>query len=295
MTDKVLISELTWRSHSMQVKAFEGSGMPVYSVEDDLHEIFRPTTRKTRGRIHVMSLAIIADKEKDFREFLARAKERKLEIVSQEDDRAFVVNGNCENIVKWWKDSRRNGSAKIGADISASRKREAAKAAAEKIRDRWPLPSETYTTEDLLEEAGISLNTAKTYLGRRPIEQANYRAKHKREVKEFVLDPTPKEKMDFCGLYVFQIDDDAFKIGTSKNSQNRLKQVSAYHKKRMKVVALFNMEIEKAQALEGEVHYRLNKYLHPEYNGREIFKTSLPMILRTIRKAKRHLFEVPNA
>jgi hypothetical protein len=53
----------------------------------------------------------------------------------------------------------------------------------------------------------------------------------------------------------------------------------------MKVVALFNKEIEKAAALENEVHYRLRKYRCHEYNGREIFKTSLTRINRTVKQA----------
>ena len=43
--------------------------------------------------------------------------------------------------------------------------------------------SDLQTTNELLERANISLNTAKKHLGRRPIEQANYQAKLKRKAK----------------------------------------------------------------------------------------------------------------
>lgn len=292
MTDKALISEFTWRSLEMQKEAFPD--MPHYVMPDEAQWLLRPSTRKGRDRIHVMSLGVIADSEKKFRDFLADAKTRKVEIVSKEDGQTFVVNGNCENLVKWWKVARTNGAAKIGAQISAKNKKQATAMGIAKIKDRWPLPSEEWATKALLQEAGISYNTAKTLLPPRPVAQYNWKGKAGRQIKSLELDKKPREKLEFCGVYVFQIDDDAFKIGSSIHSGNRLKQVSAYHKKRMKVVALYNMEIEKAQALEVEVHHRLRKFLHPEYNGREIFKTTLPTIQRAVKQAKRYLFEVPN-
>lgn len=179
MTDKALISDLTWRTIAMQRKAF--ADLPCFLIPDDLQSLLRPTTRKEIDRLHVLSLGIIADREKDFREFLAAVKKRKCEIVSREDNQTFVVNENCENIVKWWKDARRNGAAKIGARMSAEKKMQLSAEAADKIRDRWCLPSKDWPTQVLLGEAGISLNTAKKFLGRRPLEQANYQAKMKRK------------------------------------------------------------------------------------------------------------------
>lgn len=58
-----------------------------------------------------------------------------------------------------------------------------ARAGVEKIRDRWPLPSQEWPTRVLIEEAGCSLNTVKAVLGRRPIAQANYQAAQKRKEK----------------------------------------------------------------------------------------------------------------
>ncbi len=150
----------------------------------DLPQLFRATTRQARDTIHVASLGVLADTEKSFREFLALAKKRRCEIFSCEDNRSFKLNGNCENLVKWWKDARRNGVAKIGAKMSADKKKSDSKAKVALITDRWPLPSKEWATKVLLHEAGISLNTAKAHLGKRPIAQYNYQAKLKRKAKK---------------------------------------------------------------------------------------------------------------
>lgn len=179
MTDKALISELTWRSLEMQRKAFPG--MPHFVIPHETQWLLRATTRKERDRIYVMSLGVIAETEKKMRDFLALAKKRKCEIVSLEDERSFVVNGNCEHLVKWWRDARRKGAGKVGADIAAANRKVATKDAIDKIRDRWPLNSKTWPTDVLLAEADRSLNTVKSFLGSRIVAQANHRAKLKRK------------------------------------------------------------------------------------------------------------------
>lgn len=294
MTDKALISEHTHRSLDSQ-RANAGD-MPIFLLPEDLPQLFRPTLRKSEDRYFVDSLAIIAKKEDDFREFLAEAKKRKAQIISREDNKTFSSNGNCENLVKWWKDARRKGTAKIGAKISADNKKDIARKGIELIRLDWAKPSYEISTKALIDRSGLSLNTIKKYLGPRQIAQYNYRIKNKLELKRAILDPPPKKErpMEFCGLYVFQMEANIFKIGVSADANKRLKNVSAYQKKSMKVVALYNMEIEKAYALELEVHNRLSKYHAHEYNGREIFQVSLNTINRTIRKAMKHLFEVKN-
>ena len=179
MTEKALVSELTWRTLERQRE--EMLGLPVFVVPDDLPQLFRPTTRKEPDCFHVASLGILADNEKDFRDFLAKAKKRKAELFSREDSKLYVVNGNCETLVRLWRVARRNGAAKIGANISADRKKAATKEAVAKIADRWPMSSDEWPTKLLLAEADISLNTAKAHLGKRPIAQYNYQAKLKRK------------------------------------------------------------------------------------------------------------------
>jgi hypothetical protein len=179
MTDKAVISAYTYRSLDSQRDAHVD--MPVFVLPDDLPQLFRATTRQASYKIHVVSLGVLARNEEQFREFLALAKKRKAQIVSQEDDQTFVVNGNCENLVKWWKDARRNGAAKIGAKMSADRKKSDSNARVAIIADRWPMSSKEWSTRTLLKEAGLSLNTVKAALGKRPIAQYNYQAKLKRK------------------------------------------------------------------------------------------------------------------
>jgi hypothetical protein len=83
--------------------------------------------------------------------------------------------------IELWTSARKFGAAKVGGRISADKRKAESAVGIAKIKDRWPRPSEEWPTSVLLKEAGISLNTAKAALGRRPIEQANYQAKLKRQ------------------------------------------------------------------------------------------------------------------
>lgn len=160
MTDKAVISAYTHRTLEDQ-RASSGN-MPVFVLPDDLPQLFRPTQRKVSDRFHVESLGIIAKKEEEFRDFLAQAKKRHAEIVSREDKQTFVVNGNCENLVKWWKDARRKGSAKVGGDRGAASKRAAiAERAKELTRHEWTDGS--IKNAQLVEKYGASINALKRF------------------------------------------------------------------------------------------------------------------------------------
>lgn len=178
MADKALISEFTWRSLKMQKDAFPN--MPHYILPDDSEIVLRQTTRRTKTVLHVISLAIIADKEKDFLNFMRFAWNFDFTIASINEG-IFKPSHTLNKILAVWKVARKNGAAKIGAKISADRKKYYSERQAEKIKDRWSLPSKEWPTKVLLEEAHISLNTAKAWLGKRPIAQYNYQAKLKRK------------------------------------------------------------------------------------------------------------------
>lgn len=160
MTDKALISAYTYRTLESQ-RANSGD-MPVFVLPDDLPQLFRPTTRKVNDRFHVESLGVLATKEEEFREFIAQAKKRRAEIVSREDKQTFIVNGNCENLVKWWKDARRKGSSKIGGDRGGAKKRAAvAKRAKGLTREEWTNGS--IRNAQLVKKYGSSINALKRY------------------------------------------------------------------------------------------------------------------------------------
>lgn len=160
MTEKALISAYTYRTLESQRETF--AAFPTFVLPDDMPQLFRPTTRKVSDRFHVESLGILAAKEEEFREFLVQAKKRKAEIVSREDNQTFVANGNCENLVKWWKDARRKGSAKIGGDRGGAKKRAAI---AERVkglsREEWT--NGEIKNAQLVEKYGASLNALKRY------------------------------------------------------------------------------------------------------------------------------------
>ncbi|CAK9249807.1 unnamed protein product [Sphagnum jensenii] len=179
MSDKALISDLTWRSLDMQRKAFPD--MPHFVAPDDLESLFRPTRRNTGANIHVMSLAVVADNEKDFRSFLGLLAKRGCGLVSLEED-IGIYDGKYPSkfIVALWREARTKGAAKIGARVSADRKKASTAECIAKIKDKWPLPSKEVSTKTLLAEAGLSLNTVKSHLGSRIIAQHNYKAKVKR-------------------------------------------------------------------------------------------------------------------
>jgi hypothetical protein len=160
MTDKALISAYTY--HTLEDQRTNSGGMPVFILPDDLPQLFRSTTRKVNDIFHVESLGIIAEKEDKFREFIAHAKKRHAEIVSREDNQTFIVNGNCENLVKWWKDSRRKGSSKIGGDRGGAKKRAAiAERAKGLTRAEWT--DGAIKNPQLVKKYGASLNALKRY------------------------------------------------------------------------------------------------------------------------------------
>lgn len=182
MADIALLSELTWRSLEMQRAAYPD--YPHFIAPDEIDIMLRPSSRADDLHIHTLSLAVIADCEKDFVGFLKGLKKRKAWLHSKEEE---IVFHNCTSgrhfdaVVKAWKQARRHGVQKIGGKISA-RKREAdSKEKADLIRDRWPLPNKTWRTPVLLREVDLSYNTARKFLGPRPIAQYNYQAKLKRK------------------------------------------------------------------------------------------------------------------
>ena len=156
MTDKAVISSYTYRTLESQRTA--SGDMPVFILPDDLPQLFRPTTRKVDDLLHVESLGILADTEEKFREFLTLAKSRKSKILSREDNQTFAVNGNCENLVKWWKDARRKGSAKIGASLGANKKKAAVEERAKAFtKAEWVDGS--IKNAQLVEKYEMSINT----------------------------------------------------------------------------------------------------------------------------------------
>ena len=180
MTNKALISDLTWRSLEMQRQAFPD--MPHYIAPAETAMLLRPTSRTQHLCIHVISFAVIANNADDFTSFL-KSMPGNAKLISKEEAWTIGSRYPIKKAIAMFRSARKFGAAKVGARARAEKKKAATILAVEKIRDRWPLPSKDHPTATLLEEAGISLNTAKSILGKRPIAQYNHQAKLKRAAK----------------------------------------------------------------------------------------------------------------
>lgn len=165
MTDKSVISRYTYRTEESQRK--DHAGLPVFLIPEELHLLFRKTNRPTKDRLHVSSLAIIAESEKDFRSFMSEAKERKAVIVSKEDAKTFIINGNnIENLVKWWRVARQSGASKIGAMRSGDLKRKAAdERAKDMTKEEWY--NQNIKNAQLVKKYGPCIGTLRRIAGDR--------------------------------------------------------------------------------------------------------------------------------
>lgn len=186
MAIKAYISDKTWRDKAYQKQLIGNKYASAAFYEDgDLSLILRSTARAGSSLIAVASFANIADNEKDFRLFVATCKKNGFSVADVERD--FIWNPLARTpvtaLVHLWRTSRKSGAAKAGGIISAALKKIRSKEAVDIIKDRWPMPSKEWPTATLLKEAGLSLNTAKAYLGKRPIAQYNYQAAQKRKEK----------------------------------------------------------------------------------------------------------------
>lgn len=186
MALKLFLSDYTYRTDEQQLSALRAVSQlkdaPVFSP-DDLQTMFRPTQRVERDTYYAASIACFAPNEMRFEGFLGLCRKKKVCLASIEEGFSWTPQQSTGGAVKAWKAARINGSAKVGALISASNREAEKRAACAKIKDRWPLPRSDWETDSLLKEADISYNTAIKYLGRRPIEQANYQAALKRKAR----------------------------------------------------------------------------------------------------------------
>ena len=123
--------------------------------------MLRPSQRNAALRVHVLSLAIIAETEDDFREFLKLMNARKAKLHSKED----ALKGErktADQLVKLWRIARRNGAAVAGGKENAKRAELKFWRSFAIIQDRWHLSD---YSEALLKEAKIRHHdTVRSYL-----------------------------------------------------------------------------------------------------------------------------------
>lgn len=145
----------------------------------DRTSLARPTSRRSETEvIHVASLGALAWRQDDFAAFIESLAGRKPTVISYHDQKTFHLSDRkaIQQIVAAFPESRKHGSRQkgrlIGAYNSAEIRNARSKAASERIRERWSLPSEMYSTADLIAETGFSRNTVQRWLGKRPAAQA---------------------------------------------------------------------------------------------------------------------------
>lgn len=179
MTEILVISDYTHRSRAMQQEGHP-SELPVFILPHDLTAIFRPTTRKDRLIIRTVSLGVLAETETDFSNFVGWLP-KDAKIISKEDECEISKRTPIKVAIALWRSARVKGAAAIGAKISADRKKANSAERCAKIKDRWPLPSKEWATNDLVAETGLSRKTVESILGTRPKAQWNYQAAQKRK------------------------------------------------------------------------------------------------------------------
>lgn len=179
---KVFRSTLTWRTLEYQDSVLAPivpgwPNIPVYTGEEDLPSLLRPTRRKTSDSLYMASLAVLAKNEESFKAHMKALLKAGMKVIAIEDN----WNGGKLNVaVKEWKTARRKDHGKHGGEKSAKAKIAATEKGIELIRSDWPKPSKEFPTSELKERSGLSLNTIKKHLGSRPIAQYNYQAAQKR-------------------------------------------------------------------------------------------------------------------
>ena len=188
MSYKFYFSDITWRSELHQERCIGGQhpdwAMHQVYKNDERDEMLRSTTRASDNTIVVSSFANLANTEIGFTDFVKLCKKRGTWIKSIEENYIWQAKHPIIDAVRQWKIGKAAGAGRIGAKISADNKKAKSAEGIAKISKRWPLPSSEWSTAALLQEAGVSLNTAKAHLGKRPIAQYNYQAFLKRKLRK---------------------------------------------------------------------------------------------------------------
>ena len=155
------------------------------------NEMLRVTRRPAGETIYLASLAVLAWSADDLAQCLAAAMARNATVVALDIGLTIPPMPGAEVLhqaILAFAESRRKSDAirdgKAGAAVSASVRSAKADAAIERIKARWPLPSDAWSTADLVAEAGVSRNTVQARLGTRPAAQKKHLAAIMRRSKK---------------------------------------------------------------------------------------------------------------
>ena len=150
MYDTVVISEFS--RHTIKAQKEEYPQGSYFLLPDDASALFRRTQRKKTRTFHVLSLAVIADNEDDFKKFVHKGWVVPAFIESKKESYVIHPKSNISNAVSVWKKARREGAAKAGGDAKSSNSFLKFWEGFSKIKDRWHLDE---NSKILMKEAGI--------------------------------------------------------------------------------------------------------------------------------------------
>lgn len=158
----------------------------IYLVDRD--QMLRPSSARRAATIYIASLAVFAWSDADMLKAVtaAAAKGMTIRVLDVDltigpDAGAAVMSRAIEAFAEGRKRQTEFIRGQAGGKASAENREAKTRAAAESIKAAWARRDES--TKELLARAGISLNTAKRYLGARPIAQRARDGADKRAAK----------------------------------------------------------------------------------------------------------------
>jgi hypothetical protein len=156
---------------------------PTFTGLEDIPNMLRPTKRSLTNCIVTGSIALLADTESEAEELVKQLNANKLSITVRCLEEAQVWKTPIPKLpfLIAWKDARKRGAAKRGAEMSAASKKAKTAAALKLIED--DLKKDGHTTRELLDRVGVkSVNSIKNHYGiTREQMQIRYRAELKRK------------------------------------------------------------------------------------------------------------------
>ncbi len=185
MTDKVYKRTNTARNLTYQDRLLSNFvpnwPTPPVFFDWEFSQMLRPSTRQGKANIYTASIALVTDDESGLRETVDMLNARKANLHCAEEQQVWKAPIPYQPFLVAWKDARKRGAAKRGAEISASTKKARTAAALALIED--DLKKDDYTTRELLGRVGVkSVNSIKNHYGiTREQMQARYQAELKRK------------------------------------------------------------------------------------------------------------------
>jgi hypothetical protein len=150
--------------------------------------MLRASSRADGGEIYVATLAVLDWSVEGMLKCLTLAASRRSTVIALDAALRIDASAGAAKLhlaVTAFASARQRSAASeagmLGGEISAKRRSDAAKVAAETIKAEWSMPSDEFPTLALLARAGISRNTANQYLGHRPVAQRIFQAALRRK------------------------------------------------------------------------------------------------------------------